>query len=262
MLKKIKHKILRKIQVGLKGLDHNFPTYLDEKAKIHSTVQIGGGEFRGSITAEQNSSLKYAKISGKVSIQKNCQCDNSIIAGEINIGNNCKIIDKVALYGNIEVGRYTSINGPNTDLTCAVYPIIIGSFCSIARNVTFQEFNHDFSRMSTYYVNTNLKGNQSKADMISKGAIEIGHDVWIGTHCVILSGAKIGTGSVVAANSVVTGEIPPYAIVAGSPAKVIKYRFSAKIIDQLLASEWWNKPESEIIVLFNDFNNKYSNLSK
>ena len=75
---------------------------------------------------------------------------------------------------------------------------------------------------------------------MSKGNIVIGNDVWIGTHSVILSGAKINDGAIVAANSVVTGEIPAYAIVAGAPAKVLKYRFPQNVIDDLLEKQWWN----------------------
>jgi virginiamycin A acetyltransferase len=102
-------------------------------------------------------------------------------------------------------------------------------------------------------VRTNLEGKSFKEDLVSKGNIELGHDVWIGTQCVILSGAKIGTGAVIAANSVVTGEIPPYAIAAGSPAKIIKYRFEEKVISELLQSKWWDKTHEQIIDLFNNF---------
>ena len=86
----------------------------------------------------------------------------------------------------------------------------------------------------------------------------MGHDVWIGTHCVLLSGAKIGNGAIIAANSVVTGEIPAYAIAAGSPAKVIKYRFSEEMISSLNALSWWHWPMEKIQgnkqLFENDFN--------
>jgi virginiamycin A acetyltransferase len=75
--------------------------------------------------------------------------------------------------------------------------------------------------------------------MESKGPITIGNDVWIGTQCVILSGSTIGDGAVIAANSVVTADIPPYAIAAGSPARVLRYRFSDAIIERLMKLEWW-----------------------
>ena len=100
-------------------------------------------------------------------------------------------------------------------------------------------FNLNYNTIATYHIMQNVFGENKKKYIYSNGPIEIGNDVWIGTQCVILSGAKINDGVIVAANSVVTGEIPPYAIVAGSPAKVIKYRFDEDIIDLLLKTKWW-----------------------
>lgn len=74
----------------------------------------------------------------------------------------------------------------------------------------------------------------------SKGPIVIGNDVWIGMDSMILSGVTIGQGAVIAAGSVVTKDVPPYAIVGGNPAKVIKYRFEPQIIDRLLKIEFSN----------------------
>jgi virginiamycin A acetyltransferase len=82
--------------------------------------------------------------------------------------------------------------------------------------------------------------------MESKGPITIGNDVWIGTQCVILSGSTIGDGAVIAANSVVTADIPPYAIAAGSTAKVLRYRFSDAIIERLLNLQWWHWSRSKL----------------
>jgi virginiamycin A acetyltransferase len=73
-----------------------------------------------------------------------------------------------------------------------------------------------------------------------KGAIEIGNDVWIGTGSTILTGVKIGDGAVIAVNAVVTNDVPPHGIACGTPAKVLKYRFSEEIIKELLEIKWWN----------------------
>jgi acetyltransferase-like isoleucine patch superfamily enzyme len=80
----------------------------------------------------------------------------------------------------------------------------------------------------------------------SKGIIEIGNDVWIGTSAIILSGVKIGHGAVVAAGSIVTKSVPPYAIVGGNPAKIIKYRLSEEKIEELLEMKWWDWSEEKI----------------
>ena len=79
-----------------------------------------------------------------------------------------------------------------------------------------------------------------KGDITSKGSIVIGNDVWIGAQSILVSGIKIGDGAVIAANSVVTKDVPPYAIVGGSPAKVINYRFSEEIISELANLKWWD----------------------
>ncbi len=68
------------------------------------------------------------------------------------------------------------------------------------------------------------------------------NDVWIGDGAVVLQGASIGTGAVVGANAVVTKDVPPYAVVGGIPARVIRYRFRDDIIEELLATEWWEYP--------------------
>ncbi len=74
----------------------------------------------------------------------------------------------------------------------------------------------------------------------SKGNIEIGNDVWIGYGSTILSGVQVGNGAVIGANSNVVGDVPPYAIVGGNPARLIKYRFDATTIESLQRIAWWN----------------------
>ena len=170
------------------------------------------------------------------------------LRGNLKIEENVKLLGGVILNGEslISIGRYTSINGPFTDVRSIVNPVKIGAFTSIARGVTIQEFNHKFDTVSSYYFNQNIFSGDKKEDVYSNGEIIIGNDVWIGTQCVILSGARIGNGAIVAANSVVKGEIPPYSIVGGSPAKVIKFRFEQEVIQQLLALQWWNWPIEKI----------------
>jgi acetyltransferase-like isoleucine patch superfamily enzyme len=181
----------------------------------------------------------FIPFTSKVSINKKSRVYGSRLDGNITIGEGC-MVARCELYGEIEVGRYTSINGPNTDIVADGGKVSIGQFCSIARNVSMQVSNHNISRATTYPIFKNVFKEKNEGEFTTKGNISIGNDVWIGAHALILSGSKISDGVVVAANSVVTGEIPPYAIVAGSPAKVIKYRFSPELIEELLEKEWWN----------------------
>lgn len=224
------------------------------KCVIHPSVKKTGLNINGTIKIGEGSSVHQTKLAGDITIGERVSISNAVLKGNIKLGKKAKLSGGVLMEGNITVGNYTSINGPNTDLICKLNTITIGDFCSIARNVTFQEFNHDFNRLTSYFINANMFGKTDLNDIVSKGPIEIEHDVWIGTHSVILSGVKIGTGSVIAANSVVVKDVPPYAIVGGNPAKIIKYRFSEKIIDQLLSSKWWEKPEIEITELYQKFN--------
>jgi virginiamycin A acetyltransferase len=166
--------------------------------------------------------------------------------GKINIGAGC-MINKVLFDGTISIGRNTTINGPGTEFYAIQHPITVGNFCSIARGTGIQENNHNLKSITTYFIKFRIFNEPYGSDVVSKGPINIGHDVWIGTQCVILSGVTIGNGAVVAANSVVIEDVPPYAIVGGSPARVLSYRFSEDIISRLQQLEWWNWPTEKII---------------
>lgn len=180
-----------------------------------------------------------AKVDTTAVIQK------SEIHGNVVVGEKCKI-HKALISGNITLGRYTSLWGPNIQVLAHNNPIEIGNFCSIARDVTIQEYFHDHSKLTTYFIGRNVFKDPIQNEVVSKGPISIGHDVWIGTGVQIMSGVSIGNGAVIAANSTVTKDVPPYAIVAGVPAKVIKYRFDQSKIDEIQKMEWWNWSQDEL----------------
>ena len=111
--------------------------------------------------------------------------------------------------------------------------LIIGNFCSIAPEVVFLlASEHCYKNISTFPFKVKFLGHENEAG--SKGSIIVSDDVWIGYGAVILSGVKIGQGAVIAAGSIVTKDVPPYAIVAGNPAKILKYRFDENVIKKLL----------------------------
>ena len=123
--------------------------------------------------------------------------------------------------------------------------IEIGQFCSIADNVTiFLGGNHDINRVSCYpfgHINQNEFGHvKMPGHPATKGDVIIGNDVWISSGVTIMSGVVIGNGSVIAANSHVVKNIPPYSVVGGNPAKIIKNRFTSDVIDSLQKIQWWN----------------------
>jgi len=121
----------------------------------------------------------------------------------------------------------------------------IGSFVSIALGVKFLlGGNHRFDTPFTFPLQSYFSNEGD--DAISKGPIVIEDDVWIGMGSIFLSGIKVGRGAVVAAATVVTKDVPPYAIVAGNPMKIIKYRFNEKMISELLKIDF-NKLSNEFI---------------
>lgn len=124
----------------------------------------------------------------------------------------------------------------------------VGSFCSVAADACVGMGKHDLSKLSTSPIFTekvNGTGHSwTENAPFSYEKVIVGSDVWIGERAMVMGGRTIGNGAVIAAGAVVTKDVPPYAVVGGVPAKVIKYRFSPEIIDALEKLEWWSLPES------------------
>lgn len=200
------------------------------------------------VVEEPNLNIVNSSVSNPELLDSTAMVENSTLWGVVEIGPYSSIVNVSLLGGEIKIGRNVSINGPNTDINCKKNSVSIGNFVSIARNVSIQEYNHFMDRCTTYFINEHLFDQDWKEhDIDSAGPITIGNDVWIGAHSVVLSGVTIGDGAVVGANSVVNRDIPPYAIVAGCPAKFIRYRFESEIIDKLLEIQWWNWSRERII---------------
>jgi len=123
--------------------------------------------------------------------------------------------------------------------------LLIGNYVSIAPDVLFiLASEHPYQGFSTYPYKVNKPEYEYEA--VSKGNITVHDDVWIGARSIILSGVTIGQGAIIAAGSVVTKDVPPYAIVGGNPAKIVKYRFEQEIIDKLLKYDFGNLTENKI----------------
>ena len=129
--------------------------------------------------------------------------------------------------------------------------LIIGKFCQIGAGVEFMMngANHAMSGISTFpfYIFKGFSQDAPSLDKLPiKGDTVVGNDVWIGQNSLILPGSKIGDGVIIGANSVVGGEILPYSIVAGNPARLIRKRFDDEMINLLLELKWWDKSVAEI----------------
>jgi acetyltransferase-like isoleucine patch superfamily enzyme len=140
-------------------------------------------------------------------------------------------------YGNPRVISW----GEGTSLT-------IGKYCSISKNVIiFLGSEHRIDWVSTYpfpILWEEAKGISGHPS--TKGDVIIGNDVWIGYGVTILSGVNIGDGAVIGAGSVVIKDVPPYAIAAGNPCYIIKYRFDEETIERLLKIRWWSWPDHQV----------------
>ncbi len=129
--------------------------------------------------------------------------------------------------------------------------LVIGKFCAIASGVEFilNGGNHLVDAISSYpfaIFGKGWEGAMEGREYPHRGDIVIGNDVWLGYRAVILAGVTVGDGAIVGAYSVVIKDVPPYSIVAGNPARVIRQRFSDAEIARLLELRWWDWPPEEI----------------
>ncbi|HEY9055932.1 MAG TPA: CatB-related O-acetyltransferase [Aurantimonas sp.] len=164
----------------------------------------------------------------------------------------------------IEIGAYTYYDdpaGPEHFVERCVshlYPflgdrLVIGRFCAIAAGVSFvmNGANHAMTGISTYPFNIFGHGWEEGFDFATvlagmKGDTIVGNDVWIGEGATVMPGVTIGDGAIVAARSVVTGNVPAYGIIGGNPARLIRSRFPDPTIARLLRIAWWDWPIDKI----------------
>jgi len=148
-------------------------------------------------------------------------------------------------YHGVDVGLYSygvcaSVHGirPGTK---------IGRYCSFANDVQILDANHPLEAKSTHPFFYEPAFGYTSADLLERANTTVGNDVWIGSHAIILRGAeRIGDGAVIGAGSIVTKDVPDYAVVAGNPARVIRYRFDPDRIEMLKREAWWEQDMDQL----------------
>jgi virginiamycin A acetyltransferase len=173
-------------------------------------------------------------------------------------------IKNVVTAPNIFIGDYTYYDDTHapedfeTNNVLFNYPefgdkLVIGKFCAIASGTKFimGPANHRISSFTTYpfHVFGGLWQENTPphlSQLPHKGDIRIGNDVWLGRECTVMPGAEIGDGSIAAACSVITGKFPPYSLIGGNPARLIRRRFNEERIHFLLRLKWWDLPPEEL----------------
>ena len=171
---------------------------------------------RGKLTLLKcnNSKVKNSILEGFVLLGRDVTVKNSILKGNIHL---LSSVENCQIKGNVTIGKY----------------------CAIADDVTFQGIYHTMKKpcmQMKFY--KEITGEDMPLE--SKGTIFVANDVWIGTKAIILSGVKVGNGAVIGAGSVVTKDVQHYEIVAGNPAKHIKFRFPVDIANMLEEKKWWS----------------------
>jgi acetyltransferase-like isoleucine patch superfamily enzyme len=186
--------------------------------------------------------MKYA--SKRVSLASSCAIGTSSRFEGLNV-----VGDRTRFDGVLGYGSYV-------DADCAI-SARVGRYCSVAGGVrviisthplenfvsTHPVFYSMLRQNGTTYAPSQLIGEALYADEQEKHGVIIGNDVWIGYGVTLIGGITVGDGAVILANATVTKDVPPYAIVGGLPAKVLRTRFDEETIQFLLEAKWWDKPE-------------------
>ena len=189
---------------------------------------------------------------------------NTNICDRVVKGEKVKLHSRYLL-SNVRIGDYTYIMHNST-----IRNTTIGKYCSIGENFNSGLAIHPVSYLSTsplfYSTKKQLGVSLVDKDLVSEyEPVNIGNDVFIGANVSILSGVTIGDGAILGTGAVVTKDVPPYSVVGGVPAKIIKYRFNEEQIKHLLSIKWWDwdtDKHSEIVNYFLDVNGfieKYKN---
>ena len=202
---------------------------------------------------DQTSKVTNTKYGEGFKCYRNAVVIDSEIGVGVTVGDDttvarCKLGNNVGLnrrsYFNDSLIGAFSYAGSNTTMNFSS----VGKFCSLARNVDIGGFDHDYHKITTMpmFRFKQLSGG-GNPEVGEKELCMVGNDVWIAAGTQILHKVSVGDGAVIGGGAVVTKDVPPYAIVAGVPARIIKFRFDDKTIEELMDIKWWDWPEDVVL---------------
>ena len=236
--------MINKIETGLTDMS------FDKVLRLILVFKVNANEFLDLSSAESEELMIEANKADKPDWRK---------VHPLKSGGDSVVYVKPTLINcpNIQVGEYTYFDGQNFQSHVTHHydfigdKLIIGKFCQIGRGVEFimNGANHQMNAASTYpfYIFDGWKMDPPKMeDLPYKGDTVIGNDVWIGQNVTFLPGVHVGDGCIIGANAVVASDIPPYSVVVGNPARVIRKRFDDEMIALLEKLQWWNKTPNQI----------------
>lgn len=178
----------------------------------------------------------------------------------VKIDNLSQVSHKAKVYSIVQVTNSTIDDYSYVGRHSRVIHADVGKFCSISGRVSLGMGTHTLDKLSTSPIFTE-RHNSTKHQWTEIKTVnpfkrvKVGNDVWIGTGVMVMGGVTIGDGAVIGAGAIVTKDVPPYAVVAGIPAKIIRYRFPEDLIRTLEEVKWWNKTDEELrnnILLFQE----------
>jgi acetyltransferase-like isoleucine patch superfamily enzyme len=197
------------------------------------------------IESEVNNRLEPVMCREIIRLNPGAQIRQTTFSGPLFLDRNARIGPQV------KIGRYCSLGE-----TSLIARGIFGSFCAMGARIAVNPFNHPTNWLSIHEFQfrsdsydwvpeyREMARDGRTADMFQE--VYFGNDIWVGNNANVLGGVAVGDGAVIAAGAVVTKDVPPYAIVAGVPATVKRFRFADKIIERLLRSKWWELELSDL----------------